>query len=70
MNCPMVQPKISFEGGEEMVSFAKCTQEECAWWLPVDQSCVIVGIHYRLANLVEFLDIIKDKMPHAERFKG
>ena len=69
MNCPMVQPKISFEGGEEMVAFAKCTQEECAWWEKEASCCAILLIPKHLYTLERMLGMMLEKMPHEEQFR-
>jgi len=65
----MVQPKISFEGGEEMVAFAKCTQEECAWWDEERVCCHIRTLSKQVNRLADRVNEIKDKMPHEEQFR-
>lgn len=41
MNCPLIQPKIELEEGEEMVRMGRCTEKECAWWVDTEKKCSI-----------------------------
>jgi hypothetical protein len=66
MNCPLIQPKIEHEKGEEMVRMGRCTQEECAWWDAPMTQCNFVAISLRLGAIFEQLAIIQNKMPHKE----
>ena len=68
MKCPLFTLASAYTYPSSGIMWTDCLKEECAWWLPVDKSCALVAIHYRLANLVEFLDIIKDKMPPGQSF--
>ena len=69
MKCPLITAGFWADNTTEGQQAINCLKKECAWWLPVDKTCAMVGIHCRLANLVELLDMIKDKMPHEEQFR-
>jgi len=53
MNCPLIQPKIEHEKGEEMVRMGRCTQEECAWWWLEGNQCAILIVAVELTTIRE-----------------
>jgi len=67
MNCPLIQPKIEHEKGEEMVRMGRCTQEECAWWGNNSQQCVMNKLGAELYVIGEVLEEIRDKIPHEKK---
>ena len=68
MKCPLIL-KSRYSTFEHIETVPEdCLKEECAWFLPAEQFCILIEISFQLSRLRNVLHNIEDKMPHAEQF--
>ena len=69
MNCPMIQPKIEVEEGEEVVRMGRCTEGDCAWWSEELKQCDPTGMLPHIIALSSALDKLVEIMPRGTAFR-
>jgi len=68
MKCPIRYNLWVDKDNNPILLDQDCLKEECAWWFPLFQGCVIKSFAGYLRDIALASEAVQEKMPHVEKF--